>query len=235
MQISGIKKSTLLDYPGKVATLIFTPGCNLRCGYCHNREFVLPEEIKKIKKSFISEEVFFRFLRSRIGFLDGVVICGGEPTIHMDLTDFCMKIKDLGFLVKLDTNGTRPNIIKKLLKQNLVDYIAMDIKQGLSGSKYSNLIGVNIENEIFQSSIDIIKNYAPNYEFRTTVIGGIHTSETIEEIAKNIEGAKQYYLQNYRDGHTLDPNFQGESVAPSVLVEWQKIAKKYVEKCSIRN
>lgn len=146
-----------------------------------------------------------------------------------------MRIKDLWFLVKLDTNGTRPNIIKKLLKQNLVDYIAMDIKQGLSGSKYSNLIWVNIENEIFQSSIDIIKNYAPNYEFRTTVIWWIHTSETIEEIAKNIEWAKQYYLQNYRDGHTLDPNFQGESVAPSVLVEWQKIAKKYVEKCSIRN
>jgi pyruvate formate lyase activating enzyme len=235
MQISGIKKSTLLDYPGKVATLIFTSGCNLRCGYCHNREFVLPEEIKKIKKSFISEEIFFRFLRSRIGFLDGVVICWWEPTIHRDLADFCMKIKDLWFLVKLDTNGTRPNIIKKLLKQNLVDYVAMDIKHGLSGSQYSDIVWIKIENEIFQSSIDIIKNYAPNYEFRTTVIWWIHTSETIEEIAKNIEWAKQYYLQNYRDGHTLDPDFEGASVTSSELIEWQKIAKKYVEKCRIRN
>ena len=128
MQLSAIKKSTLLDYPGKLATIIFTPGCNLRCRFCHNPEFVLPEELEKIRHDFIGEEVFFRFLQTRVGFLDGVVICGGEPTIHKDLPEFCQKIKNLGFLVKLDTNGSNPEMLELLLEQKLVDYIAMDIK-----------------------------------------------------------------------------------------------------------
>lgn len=137
MQLSAIKKSTLLDYPGKIATIVFTPGCNLRCGFCHNPEFVLIEEIEKIRHDFISEEIFFRFLSTRIGFLDGVVICGGEPTIHTDLPEFCRRIKDLGFLVKLDTNGSNPEMLEKLLNQELVDYIAMDIKHTFD--KYSEI------------------------------------------------------------------------------------------------
>ncbi len=138
MNLSGIKKSTLLDYPGKIATLIFTPGCNFRCGFCHNPEFVLPDRVEKLRKDFISEEIFFRFLKTRIGFLDGVVICGGEPTIHSDLMGFCKKIKDLGFLVKLDTNGSRPEVIRDLLDANLIDYIAMDVKH--TWEQYADLV-----------------------------------------------------------------------------------------------
>lgn len=168
MQISAIKKSTLLDYPGKLATIIFTPGCNLRCGFCHNPEFVLPEEVEKIRHDFISEEIFFRFLKTRVGFLDGVVICGGEPTIHADLPQFCQKIKDLGFLVKLDTNGSNPEVIEGLLDQKLVDYVAMDVKH--SFDQYREITGKNIDILRYKKSMELIKTRAPDYEFRTTVI-----------------------------------------------------------------
>lgn len=168
MQLSAIKKSTLLDYPGKLATIVFTPGCNLRCGFCHNPEFVLPEEIEKIRHDFISEEVFFRFLKTRQGFLDGVVICGGEPTIHADLPRFCQRIKDLGFLVKLDTNGSNPEALGYLLDQKLVDYVAMDMKYIFG--QYGALTGKNTDISRYKKSIELIKTRAPDYEFRTTVI-----------------------------------------------------------------
>lgn len=168
MQLSAIKKSTLLDYPGKLATIVFTPGCNLRCGYCHNREFVLPEELQKIRHDFIGEDVFFRFLRTRVGFLDGVVICGGEPTVHADLPEFCRKIKDLGFLVKLDTNGSHPEMLEHLLRMEVVDYIAMDVKQ--SFDRYTEVTGKNTDISRYLRSIEIIRTGAPDYEFRTTAI-----------------------------------------------------------------
>lgn len=187
MMLSGIKKSTLLDYPGKVATIVFTAGCNLRCGYCHNSEFVLPEKIRKISHDFISENIFFRFLKTRVGFLDGVVICGGEPTIHADLPDFCRKIKEAGFLVKLDTNGSKPKVLEKLLTENLVDYIAMDIKYPLD--RYETVSGRKIDINAYRASIEMIRTRLPEYEFRTTVIKGIHTPEDIENITLAICGA----------------------------------------------
>lgn len=203
--LSGIKKCTLIDYPGKVATIVFTAGCNLRCGYCHNSEFVLPEKIQKISHDFISENIFFRFLKTRVGFIDGVVICGGEPTIHADLPDFCRKIKEAGFLVKLDTNGSKPKVLEKLLDEKLVDYIAMDIKYPLG--RYEVVSGRKIDIDLYRASIDIIRARLPEYEFRTTVIKGTHTSEDIENITQTISGARYYYLQNYRSGNTLNPDF----------------------------
>lgn len=230
--LSGIKKSTLLDYPGKVATIVFTAGCNLRCGYCHNSEFVLPEKIQKISHDFISENIFFRFLKTRIGFLDGVVICGGEPTIHADLPDFCRKIQEAGFLVKLDTNGSKPKVLEKLLDEKLVDYIAMDIKYPLD--RYEVVSGRKIDINLYRASIEIIRTRLPEYEFRTTVIKGVHTPEDIEHITLAISGAWHYYLQNYRSGNTLDPDFKGESFSEQELECFRQIAEKNVMKCGIR-
>ena len=230
--LSGIKKCTLLDYPGKVATIVFTAGCNLLCWYCHNSEFVLPEKIKKISHDFISENIFFRFLKTRAGFIDGVVICGGEPTIHADLPDFCRKIKEAGFLVKLDTNGSKPEVLKKLLDENLVDYIAMDIKYPLD--RYEVVSGRKVDINLYTASIEIIRRRLPEYEFRTTVIKGVHTAEDIENITQTISGAEHYYLQNYRSGNTLNPNFIWESFAEQELEWLRQVAERNVMKCGIR-
>lgn len=233
MLLSWIKKTTLLDYPGKVATIVFTLGCNMRCGYCHNSEFVLPEKIKKIAHDCISEDVFFRFLKTRSGFLDGVVICGGEPTIHRDLPQFCRQIKEAGFLVKLDTNGSNPDMIENLLDENLLDYVAMDVKYPLD--QYRLVSGVDIHQELFKRSIHLITTRLPEYEFRTTVIKWIHSEHDIWEIAETIRWAKNYYLQNYRPGNTLNPNFEWMSFTEQELESLQSIARPFVEKCWVRN
>ncbi len=137
MIISGVQKLTLVDYPGKTACIVFLPGCGLRCRYCHNPEFVLPERIKAMTDSFIPKEPFFRFLEARKGKLDGVSICGGEPTMHKDLPEFIAKIRTLGFLVKLDTNGHNHEMIVRLIRERAVDYFALDIKQ--TSKKYATL------------------------------------------------------------------------------------------------
>lgn len=233
MLLSAIQKSTLLDYPGKIATLVFTPGCNFRCAFCHNPEFVLPEKLEPLRKGFIPEEIFFRFLKTRQGFLDGVVICGGEPTIHADLPDFCAKIKELGFLVKLDTNGSRPDTVESLLDAGLVDFIAMDIKHPLE--RYSELTGRPNDAEAYRRSIETIMRKSPDYEFRTTVIKGRHTKEDMEEMTKSIKGAKKYFLQNYRSGNTLDACFEGESFTSEELEDLAEIARSNVSIVQIRN
>lgn len=232
MLLTGIKKSTLLDYPGKIATIVFTLGCNFRCGYCHNSEFVLPEKIKKIAPHGISEEIFFRFLKTRKGFLDGVVICGGEPTIHADLPSFCQKIRDLWFLVKLDTNGSNPAMLEKLIKLKLLDYVAMDVKFPLR--KYAKWVGAKIDTTRMKRSIALIMKLLPDYEFRTTIAKWIHTEEDIEAIAKSIKGAKNYFLQNFEPWNTLDPKYSGKSFSDRELHEFKKIAEKYVGKVGIR-
>ncbi len=232
MLIAGIQTLTMLDFPGKVATTIFTAGCNFRCGYCHNPELVLPELIQKNRSDFIPEEKFFNFLKSRENFLDGVAITGGEPTLQPDLVPFIEKIKQRGLLVKLDTNGTNPEMLAELISRNLVDYIAMDIKYPLE--IYDEMIAVKISREVFEKSINLIKNSGIEYEFRTTVIAEFHDEEKIEKIAKTIAGAKKYTLQNFRPEITLDQKFaKFHGMTEENLAKLQKIAEKYVEEVKI--
>ncbi len=205
MKFSAIQKFTVLDYPDKVACIAFTPGCNMRCGFCHNPEFVIPEKIREIQDSFIQEETFFHFLDGRRGLLDGVVVSGGEPTIWHDLPEFFRKIQERGFLAKLDTNGHHPEMLKKLLREKLVDYIAMDVKTSLS--EYPKLVGKGVKAENIAESITLIKASGIPYEFRTTLIKEIHSEEMLEDMEKLLAGAERYYLQTFRPGHTLNSVF----------------------------
>ncbi|MBP7898594.1 anaerobic ribonucleoside-triphosphate reductase activating protein [Candidatus Gracilibacteria bacterium] len=205
MKLTAIQKFTVLDYPGKVACIAFTPGCNMRCGFCHNPEFVLPERIRELSGSFIDEEILFRFLEKRQGLLDGVVVSGGEPTIWKELPEFIRKIKERGFLVKLDTNGNHPTMLEELLSEKLVDYVAMDVKTSLAN--YPKLVGPLVKTEYIQKSVALLLSSDIPYEFRTTLIKELHTPEVLEAIQGLIKGAKQFFLQNFRPGHTLQADF----------------------------
>lgn len=206
MLISGIQTLTLLDYPGVPACIVFTPGCNFRCGFCHNPEFVLPENIKKIYDSFIPESVFLNFLEKRRGMLDGIVVSGGEPTIQGDLIEFINKIRELGFKVKLDTNGSNPKIIAKIINDKLVDYIAMDVKTG--SSAYPNLVGACGYPEFIEQSIQMIKISGIAHEFRTTLLKEIHSDGMLQAIADMVDGAQTYCLQRFISENTLNPMYK---------------------------
>lgn len=232
IKIGGLQKLTLIDFPDKLACTVFLMGCNFRCPFCYSSELVLPEKIKK--QMLISEKYFFDFLKERKGTLEGVCVCGGEPTIHEDLPQFCQKIKKLGYLVKLDTNGSSPEMLKKLIDKRLVDYVAMDIKA--SREKYEKTVGVKIDLDKIKKSIEIIKNSGIDYEFRTTVVPTIHNKEDISEIAKWIGGSKvKYYLQNFRPEKTLDPKFKKIKPYPQeFLTEIQKAIVSFFEICKVR-
>lgn len=205
MKLSAIQRFTILDYPDKVACIAFTPGCNMRCGFCHNPEFVLPEKIAELQADFIAEETFFNFLDKRRGLLEGVVVSGGEPTIWQDLSEFFRRIKEKGFATKLDTNGNHPKMLQKLLEEKLVDYVAMDVKTSLS--EYSKLVGGGAKAENIEASINLLKSAGIPYEFRTTLIKEIHTEEVLKDMEQLLAGAERYYLQVFRPGHTLNPIF----------------------------
>jgi len=202
MYIAHFEKLTLVDFPGKIATTVFTPGCVLRCPYCHSPELVAPRESEKKFLKNNREKDFFAFLKTRKGKLDGVCITGGEPTLHTDLEKFIKRVKKMGFLVKLDTNGVFPNIVKKLAKTKLVDYWAMDIKH--APKKYPDATGVSVDIARIKESVKIIMESGQRYEFRTTVVPGIHTEKDFSEIASWIDGAEAYYLQAFRDVKVLD-------------------------------
>ena len=219
MKIKGLQKTTLLDFPEKLACTVFTGGCNFRCPFCHNASLVL----RAGEAQEISEADFFNYLSKRKGMLDGVCITGGEPTLCPDLEDFIKKIKELGLLVKLDTNGTFPEKIESLLDKGLVDYVAMDIKN--SKSKYALTAGISEFPDSVEKSISIIINKAPDYEFRTTVVRELHTPQDIAEIAKQISNAKKYFLQSYVDsGDTIESGFSAYSAAE--MLEILEFAKK---------
>ena len=207
MLISGVQKFTLLDFPLKTACIVFTPGCNFRCPYCYNSDFVVPEKIEKIKDIFIPEDIFFNFLKTRIGFLDGVVISGGEPTLQTDLIDFIKKIKDFNYKIKLDTNGTNFEVVKKIIDEKLIDYIAMDIKAPIE--KYKDVVNVKVDTNIILKTIELIKNSNIDYEFRTTVVKEQLSIEDLNGIGKIIFGANKYYLQKFRNNNeTLNVEFK---------------------------
>lgn len=205
MQIGGLQKVTLIDFPGRIAATVFLCGCSFRCPWCYSPELVLPEKIKKQPK--ISEKEFFKFLKERKKLLDGLVLCGGEPTRNKKLPAFTKKIKKLGYLVKLDTNGSNPEMLKDLIDKKLIDYVAMDIKAPL-GLKYEKATGVKVDLRKIKRSIEIIKNLGIEYEFRTTVVPGIHTKKDIIQIAQEISPAKKYFLQNFKPEKTIDPKYE---------------------------
>ena len=232
MEIGGLEKSTLIDYPDCIAATVFLLGCNFRCPFCYSSELVLPEKMAEQPK--IAEKAFFDFLKERQGLLEGVVICGGEPTIHKDLPDFIKRIKDLGFLLKLDTNGSNPEMLRELMQKGLVDYVAMDIKAPL-GAKYDLATGVKVDLDKIKESIEIIKGSGVDYEFRSTIVPSIHSKEDVIQMAKDISPAKKYYLQNFRGEKTIDPRFEEiKPYAKDFLLEIQKEISPFFEICQVR-
>ena len=195
MNILGRQKSSFIDYPNKISTVYFTGGCNFKCPYCHNKDLV-----NSIGTKF-SEDEIFSFLLKRKKFIDAVCISGGEPTLQKDLYKFISKLKSEGFFVKLDTNGYRPDVLEPLIKDKMIDYIAMDIKGPLYA--YEKITGVKIDVDLIKKSIEIIKSSNIDYEFRTTICRELITTTDILEIAKMIKGSKSYSLQNFRDGDTV--------------------------------
>jgi len=231
MEIGGLQKLTLIDYPGKIACTVFTIGCNFRCPWCYSAELVLPEKIKSQPK--ISEREFFGFLKERKRLIEGVVICGGEPTVHEDLPKFIKKIKKLGYSVKLDTNGSNPKMLKDLIDKKLVDYVAMDIKA--PKQKYEKIVGRKINTEKIEKSIKILCGDKVNYEFRTTVVPTLHQREDILKITRWIKSAKKYFLQNFRPEKTINPEF--EKIKPysqEELIEIRNAVAPFFEICQVR-
>ena len=250
MTIAGLQKTTLIDYPGKVACTVFLAGCNFRCPWCYSSELVLPEKIKKQPR--ISEKELFKFLKDKKGLLDGVVLCGGEPSLNNDLPEFIRKIRNLGFSVKLDTNGSNPKMLEELIKKRLVDYIAMDVKAPLGlnfqvpSTKYQKATGVKVDLGKIKKSVEIIKKSGIDYEFRTTVVPALHTRKDILEIAKYISesaprlrrgfgGQGAYFLQNFRPEKTLNPRFKKQRpYSKEFLSEIKGQIAKYFKTCEVR-
>ncbi len=231
MLIGGLQKITLIDYPGKLAATIFVCGCNFRCPWCYSPELVLPEKIKDQPK--ITEKDLFAFLQSKKGLLDGIVICGGEPCLNKDLPQFIKKIKELGYAVKLDTNGSNPEMLKKLIGEKLIDYVAMDIKA--PKEKYEMLTGKEINIRDIEKSINILKENKIDYEFRTTIVPGLLEKDDIVKIANWISGARKYYLQNFRPEKNIDPKFKElKPYSDEYLAAIKEKVSSLFEVCHIR-
>ena len=191
MQIGGFQKFSLIDYPGQIASVIFTRGCNFRCPFCHNSELVEPS----LFQEQVSSEDVLDFLRKRQGYLDAVVITGGEPTLQADLLDFMRTLKNMGYLVKLDTNGSNPLVLEQVIKNRLADYIAMDIKS--SFSRYSEAAGVKVDTADIKKSISLIIHSGLQHEFRTTMVNPLVFPEDVREIRHYVTGAEAYTIQKF--------------------------------------
>ena len=199
MFLAGIQKLSLLDFPGLVACTVFTAGCNLRCPWCHNAGLVLPEQFPEVP---LDTEDVLSFLKTRSGILDGVCITGGEPLLHPELPEFVRRVRELGFKVKLDTNGSFPEKLKSIAEAKLVDYVAMDIKN--SPACYAETVGIpGFRPDAVEESKEFLLREPVDYEFRTTVVRGLHTQERLLEAARWIRGAKAWYLQQFRDSGAL--------------------------------
>ena len=227
MKIAGLRKLTLLDFPGRVACVVFTNGCNFRCPFCHNASLVVP----KGGHEEITEEEFFAFLNKRRGILDGVVITGGEPTLAHGLYEFIMAVKQAGYPVKLDTNGSFPKKLKPLLEAGLLDYVAMDIKT--MPERYERVAGVKVDMDAIGESIAAIRESGIPHEFRTTVVKGLHTKDDIVQVAKMLGKDEAYYLQGFVDsGDVLAEGCEAFSSAE--MHEMLVAAKEFCPKCEIR-
>ncbi len=248
MIIGGLQKFSLLDYPEHLSAIIFTQGCNFQCQFCYNPMLVGPigkfKDTKPPEKrgkqkghpylDSINEDDLFVFLKTRKGKLDAVVITGGEPTLHPDLLEFIRKIKALGYKVKVDTNGTNPGMLKKLIGNKLVDYIAMDIKA--APNNYNAVTGAQADLASIKKSITIIKKGRIPHEFRTTVVPGLHSQHDIEEIGRLIRGAGKWFLQQFKsDIDLVNKKFKGiKPYTDKEIQEMCRTGKKYVRQCEVR-
>ncbi len=228
MIIHGIQKLTLVDYPGKCACILFSGACNFRCPFCQNGSLVLHPENEPV----ISEDELFSFLKKRKNMLDGVVVTGGEPTINSDLIPFLGRIKELGYSVKLDTNGYLPSMLKNAVKSGSVDYVAMDIKTSLD--EYDLLTGVKTDTSRIEESIAFLLEGNVDYEFRTTVVRELHKRENFVKIGETIRGCRRYFLQSFvQSEDTIQKGFTSPSLED--LQGYVKLLNSYIENVSIRD
>jgi pyruvate formate lyase activating enzyme len=255
MKVAGIQKMTLVDFPGQVAATIFTQGCSFRCAFCHNPELVLPDKFEAL----LDEQQIFNFLETRCGKLGGICITGGEPLMQKDIGQFIAHLKAMGFLVKLDTNGSYPERLKEMIEFGDLDYIAMDIKNSLpkyaetanlkssksnNDSVFSTSRGTSRDEKShdsndklisnIQSSVSLIMNSGIDYEFRTTVCHPYHETKDFEELGRLIKGAKRYYIQNFVRSKHVDDTIGLSPLSDDELAKALKIMQKYVEKAEIR-
>ena len=228
MKIGGFQKTSLLDYPDRISAIVWTSGCNFRCPFCYNKNLALGTA-----ELFPQDEIL-SFLSKRKALLEGVVISGGEPLLHDDLIDFIKRIKDLRLLVKIDTNGAFPERLSELLEQQLVDYVAMDVKA--PQKKYHQLTGINTDLSKIEASIDLLKTKAPAYEFKTTFIPGLLTKEDIIEIAQWLKGADTYFLQQFKiKTPLLSPTLETNIPYPrEYLFETLKEIQPFFKRCKVR-
>ncbi len=228
MNIQGLQKLTLLDFPGRMACTVFTAGCNLRCPFCHNSPLV----INPPKEPEYPVEEILEFLKKRKGILDGIAITGGEPLMQPDIKEFIIKVRELGYAVKLDTNGTFPKKLKELVNEGLVDYVAMDVKSSKTG--YPQCVGIGgYDLSKVEESVEFLKEGKVDYEFRTTVADGLHTLEDIEELGKWLQGSKRHFIQAFKDSGDLI-GFGLEPFSKDMLNSMCDVMKKYVPDCQVR-
>ena len=235
MQITGIQQTTLVDYPWKVASIVFTAWCQFRCPFCYNPQAVLPELISRYHDQQIPEDAIFNFLKQRRGLIDWVSICWWEPTLQPDLYDFAKKIKNMWFSVKLDTNWRDVNIVKKMVEDWVLDYVAVDLKWPLSNyEKWSWVSEFWDFLENYKALLDFLKTGSVDYEYRSTLIKWFHTKDDLEEMWMYLKWIKLRYLQNFLPEETLDPNFIWEPFTWVELQELKNIAREYVDLCLVR-
>lgn len=230
MILKGLQKLTLLDFPGKIACTVFAGGCNFRCPFCHNASLVLGDRLSE--SPTLSEEDFFAFLKKRRGMLEGVCVSGGEPSLYPDIIPFLIKIKELGYSVKLDTNGYRPSIIREAMAAGAVDYFAMDIKN--SRESYARTVGLSdFDISKIEESVSALMSGSVDFEFRTTLVRELHSEDDVLSIAKWIRGSQKYFLQTFIDsGDLIGTNFSGYDKNETEYL--LKLLKPYVPNAQIR-
>lgn len=235
MKISWVQKSTTIDYPWKLACIVFTLWCNFRCPFCHNPETVLPEQMQLISNDLIPEEAIFNFLQARVWKLDGVSICWWEPTLQPDLYDFAKRVKEMWFAVKVDTNGRDAALIKKMVKDWILDYVAVDLKH--TKPQYDTAVWIQPSSDFFQSYEELkefLLSEVVDYEYRTTIVKWMHTIQDVEAMAEYIKWARYYYLQNYVWWNTLKPDFWWQAFDDDELEAMSRVISKYVLHSGIR-
>lgn len=229
MKFGGIQRFSLIDYPGKIAAVLFSQGCTFSCPFCHNPDLVDPKQFTKP----LSLQDIKAFLHQRKNELEAVVFSGGEPTIHPSLPSFIHEVKQMGFLIKLDTSGTNPHMIASLLSQKLLDYIAMDIKAPLS--RYSEMTKSSFSNDLIKKSIELVLTSSISYEFRSTIFPSFHKQEDLIAMAQMIPNARLYILQNFRNEKTLSSHLKNDkSFSKDEMLSFQKLLSPFVQECQIR-